>query len=633
MNKKYLIEILLCFVFGSLHAQVSTDTAYVFQTNNCGFQLEVSLQQPTCTGVNNGAIQIDISNSDAALLSWINTTADGNVADALSEGIYTAFVSSDNCVDTLSFELENQFSIIAPDIYETFCGDGGNVDLLDGIVTDGTVFSFEVETIYGTPVECINCPEANNVFFDESSYVLVHIIDANGCVATRKVFITVLEAIELAVTNLVEDSCNGNASFTIQAQGGTGNYFYSLNGGDNLQSNPNFTDISGGASYIVSVYDQNVGCSEELNVAIPLAQTLPDLDFTVELPQCFGEETGNIIGTPNTSTEPYLFTLDPNHDDTFQNSATFNNLASGVYTVYAVTDNDMQCITPIADLEIGSPEPLELTENVTGPDCPGANGGVEFLVNGGLGEFLFSVDGENYLPQNTFPDLAPGLYTGYVQNDAGCIDSSEFIIEELLGPEIEVTTRACCPGMPTGIVIVESGKLFTGGGYTFSLDSLVWQDENFFEELPPGPDTMYIQDPDGCVLIVPFYIPQALRPELEMDINHVSCPGEEDGSINVQVIGGGPMEDYAFALEEDSFQESGFFEGLGPGIYPLLVMDSVPCIHDYLFEITEPGEFSFSTEIDAPDCYGDDDGSLLIYAEGGTSPYLFALDGGAFQSD
>jgi hypothetical protein len=108
--------------------------------------------------------------------------------------------------------------------------------------------------------------------------------------------------------------------------------------------------------------------------------------------------------------------------------------------------------------------------------------------------------------------------------------------------------------------------------------------------------------------------------EAKLDVKNVSCKGMKDGKISLVITGG--TAPYDFKWSNDSTNET--ISRLSPGKIHLYVVDAGGCyIHDSI-EITQPEE-KLSVHVDEKQvsCFHGGDGSSLLLAEGGTSPYHF----------
>src|SRR5208337_1813939 len=108
----------------------------------------------------------------------------------------------------------------------------------------------------------------------------IMVFDANNCSASAGAAIIISNPPQLTATasGSSQVSCNNvsDGSITVTANGGTGAYTYSLNGGDAQSSNV-FSGLGSG-SYSIMVYDAN-GCSASTGDAIVIANP-PQLSAT-----------------------------------------------------------------------------------------------------------------------------------------------------------------------------------------------------------------------------------------------------------------------------------------------------------------------------------------------------------------
>ena len=110
---------------------------------------------------------------------------------------------------------------------------------------------------------------------------------------------------------------------------------------------------------------------------------------------------------------------------------------------------------------------------------------------------------------------------------------------------------------------------------------------------------------------------------------NVLCNGSSTGIISTVVSGGvGP---YTYSWSTGSTATS--ISGLSAGTYSLTVTDATGCSLTETYTISEPSVISTSANATttALSCFGDQT-TLSVTASGGTSPYTYSLNGGAFQS-
>ncbi|HVN57340.1 MAG TPA: hypothetical protein VMT63_03495, partial [Bacteroidales bacterium] len=113
----------------------------------------------------------------------------------------------------------------------------------------------------------------------------------------------------------------------------------------------------------------------------------------------------------------------------------------------------------------------------------------------------------------------------------------------------------------------------------------------------------------------------------------VSCNGLSDGSVTAAATAGTGLAPYTYSLDGGAYQASGTFSGIGIGNHTVTVRDALLCTFDVPFTISQPtaivGSISSQTNVS---CNGGNDGSVTVTASGGTAPYLYNIDGGAYQA-
>ena len=109
-----------------------------------------------------------------------------------------------------------------------------------------------------------------------------------------------------------------------------------------------------------------------------------------------------------------------------------------------------------------------------------------------------------------------------------------------------------------------------------------------------------------------------------IDITHVSCNGLTDGEIQISADGG--TLPYSFS-DGSTNNNNGVFDNLIANIYNVEITDDNGCNIDTNIEVTQPEELVISEVIKTDIlCYGDDNGTVQINAQGGTQNYSYYLD-------
>lgn len=288
---------------------------------------------------------------------------------------------------------------------------------------------------------------------------------------------------------------------------------------------------------------------------------------------------------------------------------------------------------------------VSVTATTANPGAPGAtNGSITAAASGGSG-FTFSINNGPFQASGTFTGLGAGTYTIAAKNSNGCTGSAGFTLtapNPCAGVTITVSgtpTNPTAPGASNGsIAATASGGT---GPYTFSRDGVNYQASGTFSNLPEGTYTVTAKDANGCTGSVNFTL-TAPNPCAGVTVTvggtfvNPTAPGATDGSISATASGGtGP---YTFNLNGGAFQPSGTFANLAAGTYTVSGKDANGCTGSTNFTLTAPNPCSgvtitvTTTVVGNTPCTSPPTGSITANASGGTGPYTYSLNGGAFQA-
>ncbi len=433
------------------------------------------------------------------------------------------------------------------------------------------------------------------------------------------------------ISDLTHVACFGEStgSVTVAGSGGTPPYEYSLDGGA-YQSSGTFSVLAAN-SYTVTVKDDN-GCTDDVIVIItqPAAALSGNITSQINV-LCFGESNGSVTVAGSGGTLPYEYSLD---GGAYQSSGTFNNLAAAAYTVTVKDNNDCTFNVPVTITQPGSALSGSITSQ-TDVACFGeATGSVTVAGSGGTPAYEYRLDGGAYQSSGTFPNLSATNYTVTVRDNNGCTFDVPVTISQpasALSGSISSQTDVACFGESTGSVTVAG----SGGtpSYEYSLDGGAYQSSGTFPNLSATNYIVTVRDNNLCTYDVYVTISQ---PALVLSGSVVSqtmaCFGEATASATVTGSGGIPP--YEYSLDGGAYQGSGLFSGLSAGNYTVTVRDFNLCTFDVPVTITEAATAlsgSITSQANVA-CFGESTGSVTITGSGGTPPYEYSVDGGAYQS-
>ncbi|CAF0787684.1 unnamed protein product [Rotaria sordida] len=649
-----------------------TYTLGVRDANGCTDFVTVTITQPaaalnasanvtnaSCAGSTNGSVIITPTGGTAPYQYQLGSGSfqSGNSFAGLSAGSYTVTVrDNNNCTYVVNFTVSELSSTVSGSIssqtnvlcfgastgavtvagsggvlpYQysinggTFQGSGSFTGLAAG---NGGVGPYQYSLNGGTY-------QVSGIFtgLAAGSYV-VTVKDNNNCTGTVNVTIsqpsTPVAGSIVSQTNVL---CFGQAtgSVTVSGSGGVGPYQFNINGGSFSASNT-FSNLAAGI-YTVLVRDAN-GCFYNLPVTI----TQPNSPVTGSIigqtnASCLGA-TGSVTVAGSGGTGPYQYSL---NGGAFQPIGIFVGLSAGTYTVTVRDANGCIYNVPVnitqpADAVTGS---ITAQTNVS---CYGGNNGaVTVTGNGGVAPYTYSFEGGAYSSTNSFTGLTAGSYDVTVRDNNGCLFVVSVNITQPSAPlSVAITSQtnvSCFGGSNGSVTVIGSGGT---PAYVYRIGLGSYQSSGTFNNLAAGTYTITVRDSKLCTSTVTVVITQPTTPVTGTsdDVVPVACYGDASGSF--VVIGAGGVAPYTYSFNGGAFNSSNSYVGLAAGTYSVVVRDANGCTSPaVVVTITQPNG-ALSANVGNQTnilCYGAATGSFSINANGGTAPYQFSLNGGAYNS-
>jgi gliding motility-associated-like protein len=446
----------------------------------------------------------------------------------------------------------------------------------------------------------------------------VIVSDLNGCLAYDTVGLT--NPIVLSVNTSENNAtcagvCDGSATAT--PAGGTAPYNYSWtnSGGQTTQG---LTNLCAG-EYVVTVTDDN-GCIVNDTSTILYNDTVV-ISTTVVNSSC-NQTDGSITANPSGGTGPYNYVWTP----TNQFTQTATSLGAGTHYLTVTDANGCSAMdtTIISDV----PGPTATISASTDVLCNGdSTGSATVLATGGTGVYTYSW---NPSGGNTATEigLPYGFYTVTVTDDNNCITQASVFIDEPNNPlSINVgSTNSNCGNNDGSISVVA-----TGGTPNYSYQ---WSDSNgpisTANSLAAGPGMYYIQvtDANGCVVSDSVEVIDNPAGTLTTTSTDVTCFGLCNGTASAAIAGGvGPFQ---FVWDDPAMTTGQTVVGLCAGTYTVTVTDSRNCVVTASVTIATPTALNSNILLTTPTtCFGGNDGTAIVTASGGTTPYQFQWDANA----
>jgi large repetitive protein len=453
----------------------------------------------------------------------------------------------------------------------------------------------------------------------------VMIRDKNLC--TFSLPVTIIQpasALSGTIMSQTNVSCFGTntGSVTVEGSGGTPPYKYSSDG-VTFQSSGTFGSLGAG-NHTIIVRDQNL-CP----YPIPVTITQPAAALSVTLSKtdvvCFGGSTGTATAAASGGTPPYSFSW---NTVPAQTTAMATGLSSGTYSV-KVTDSN-GCTTQ-TNVTISQPA-AAMSASIIESDVTcfgGSNGTIDLSVANGTAPMAYLWN--NGAVTEDLASLSAGTYSVSVTDANGCTAGASGTINQPQAIDGSIiTTDVVCFGGNTG----SCNLTVTGGKSPYSF---LWNNGATTEDilnLAAGTYSVTITDNNACNKVVTGNVgqPAATLSGNIISQSDVTVYGGNDGSVTV--AGSGGTAPYQYSLDSGVFQASGTFYSLAAGSYTVTVQDAGLCTFNLSVTITQPW-IPLTAKITSHSdvlCFGANTGSITITGWGGTSPYVYGINGGSLRA-
>ena len=363
---------------------------------------------------------------------------------------------------------------------------------------------------------------------------------------------------------------------------------------------------------------QGEDCVNEYDIFIAEPDPI-ELTSTASATSCQGGSDGEVQLQVSGGNGGYTFSLDGMN---FGSDNTFQDLPEGNYLAYVKDSSG--CTETVAFQVDGPPAFPGFGINIT-PSCFSVPSGSILIVEAGklaLGDFSFSLDSINWQTEPLFDGLPTGEYTLYIRDDyLGCVYVYSLFVSETVDPETELAiSDVSCPGGTNGSVVANINPNLPPEYYEYALNGQNFGDENRFDDLAPGGYILYVRDTLDCIFEFPFVIDEPDEPNLDFEIQDVSCYGGDNGRVVIHAQSeNGPFQ---YALSNSGFQDDSTFVGLASNEYVSLLRDANGCIFAANVSVTQPDSIHSGLTIIDETC-GDGNGILASLPQGGIPPYRF----------
>lgn len=374
-------------------------------------------------------------------------------------------------------------------------------------------------------------------------------------------------------------------------------------------ANGNQQSVTGGVGTYYAMVTIN-GCTLNLNkIVYPYTNPTPVITGNTEV--CQGSTT------TLSTTLPYVGYTWSTGDVTPTAQA-----GAGSHTV-TVTDNH-GCTGTSAAFVITNYNPVISNKIITNVSCVGlSDGEIAVSVTNATGNEIISWNHDPALTSFTATGLAAGTYTYTFTDPNGCTwpDSATVGSPAPLVNTLSLTHITCPNGNDGQIKVNSSGGT---APYTYAWSHNAALTSDLATGLIMGNYDVVVTDNNGCNEALSTSLNEiSSTPNLSFTSIIESCPGANNGSIDLTVAGGNPAFTYLWSNGSTSEDP----QGLGQGNHSVTVYDVNNCPFTGSTTVGVGANINIIASQNDILCYGDASGSIVFNPLTGIAPFTVLLNG------
>lgn len=586
----------------------------VVEAFDCIVAADISKENITCFGENNGTARVDFSVGTAPyVFNWSNGATTQEVTN-LSSGVYSVTATdANNCPLILTIEIEEPANLAA-NLQSTGVS---AINTNDGTATAnpiGGTAPFSYLWNNEATTEQINNLAPGNY--------TVTVTDANDCIQVETITVSAFDCAVAASISTSNVSCFGavDGSASVLVTGGIAPFQYAWSSSGTLSEENNLA----AGNYTVTITDA-ADCPSVLSFTITEPNALSLNITNQENPEC-PNETGSISVQGQGGTGEYNYLWESGNTAT-----TETNLPTGTYSI---TLSDLNNCTYIQSFEIIAEDnlnPVASSENIT--VALDENGiaiiDVNSIDNGSsdnCGDIETTIDINNFTCDNLGANTVTLTVTDEVGNSASTMATVTVIDNippQILCPEnivapcdgyteyaIPTATDNCGTSTPLLISGLGSGNVFPQGESTE-----VYQVSDSAGNLSECEFTIIVDNPLST----------------NIEVEKPTCFGDADGSATVFAEGG---NDLSYQWDDAAQQTTATAQNLSAGVYSVTVTDGAGCSITQTIVVPEPDALAINVTEIVNDSNNQGTGSISVEVSGGEMPYMYEwTTNGEFYSD
>lgn len=628
--------------------------------------VNVLITDATCSGAFDGSIVATAvggtSQTGNYTYSWSNgfvETAPQSSNPGLDPGSYSVSVTDDNgCEQEISgFVVSaNKVFTLTQDVTNVRCFGEGNGSAFTSLAVGPSAPNLPFSFIWTD--ESGNLMEADSITSDGQAgtstivgltpgiYFLTAEETGTICGITDSIVITEPDSLDVTFLESTLETCtmgmgSMDATATIEVEGGTFPYFYEwTNPMLDVVSTDSAAIMLSSDTLVARVTDLN-GCLDTLEV---LVGSLPPPTITsipTDRLNCSNETAGSLrVNVDPNGVTPVQFEWFSATGVKVGDGPTANNLTPGDYFVEILGDNE--CLA-VGASSVTAPAPISVDSiNINNnPDCPGdQNGQFAVFVSGGTEPYTFTWSNNPGSPVPGNPiqfGFSAGTYDLTVTDANNCEPdvSTGVMIDppSILVNFTGVQPTSCFNSLDGGAIATASYSDGMPGNFTFAWESNEVSSNTIISTASQLPrDSVRLLVDDGtCIDSFFVFVPSPPSIEIGVAITNITCNGDDDGGVELNVQGGTVTGDYGYNWATG--ETTRVITGLAEGTYEVEVSDDNGCTKTQFASIVEPPLLTLQVNpafTEDVSCNGANDGIIQLLALGGNgnNVYTWSDDGG-----
>ena len=411
---------------------------------------------------------------------------------------------------------------------------------------------------------------------------LLYLNDSSGCEYSEVVTVHEPSVLNVSIQANVDTLCSETGILTAFPDGGTPPYTFNWNDQPSLQEIENL----GPGTYNLEIIDSN-GCTTSASYTIFAFESIQVQEY-----QTLCENEPLFPGGP-------IFSSDTTLCETF-------TTATGCDSTYCLELSILETIQVEEQFNLCFGESLNIGGQNFISDTTAC---FDYIAQNGCDSiYCFSLyfsnrpieitesicKGESYFFAGQ-EWMETGIYSDTIANVDGCDSIAILNLTVLPEPDLDLNAiGSLCNGNQVEITASDFLNYNWSTGATSS--SIMIQN--------PGSYILTATDSFTCIGIDSIEISDEGISQVLFSSSNPSCPGNDDGSISVDLVEGG-MEPYSYSLNGQAFQQTSVFSNLNAGTYNLQVEDTNGCIYEDILSLIAPNPIEVRLEEIASITLGD----------------------------